>query len=639
MENTSLNSKVVDAFAELEQGVHTALETYSNVHRGSGHNSMVTTHLFEQARDITLDYLGLSKDKYTVIFCTPRRAEFIVKQLNPNSYKIVSSQDIGLAIGVRVLAVKRNALPKGAPFHVGGGTTKLISRDWVIWAKEPDKFEAGTPAIVNVIAFAIALRLTKQFGKDIFKNPSTEKLSAKDILYHDELEKYSGQELLNEFKKTLIGRGKIVPTMEGPQPFTNLDNSASTPTFTPIWNSFRQTLRQKDNQEIIQEVKSICSGMLGAPLNSYDIIFTSNTTEALNISAENFSRESDGTETVVVNTLLEHSSNDLPWRLVPNNSLIRLSVNDGGFVDLNELETLLIAYNQKNQYGNKRVKLVAVNGASNVLGVCNKLAEISRIVHQYGAQLLVDAAQLAAHRKINIEELGIDYLACSAHKLYAPFGCGVLVVKKGLLNFNPDELKLIQLSGEENLGGIAALGKSLVLLQRIGMDLIQSEEKALTKRALHGMLHINGLKIFGIQDTESPEFEHKLGVIVFKVKGLWPNELAKELAVRSGIGVRFGCHCAHIIVKHILHVPPTLEQFQRIMQTLFPKIKFPGVTRVSIGIENSEEDIDRLIQELGNIAKDAQSPKDKQSTYNLSSKDVLKQMKEFTKDLAQKVYA
>lgn len=195
----------------------------------------------------------------------------------------MSSQDIGLSLGVMALAVNRKALPKGAPSQSGGGTTKLISKDWVIWADAPDKFEAGTPAIVNIIAFAKALRLLQQSGKEIFVNPSTEKLTAAEILYHDELEKYSGRELLDELRKTLIGHGVRVPTMEGARPFINLDNSASTPTFAPVWKAFRQTWRQPGQvkQEIIHEVKTICSVMLGAPLDAYDVIFTSNTTEAI----------------------------------------------------------------------------------------------------------------------------------------------------------------------------------------------------------------------------------------------------------------------------------------------------------------------------------------------------------------------
>lgn len=221
--------------------MNAALETYSNVHRGSGHKSMVSAHLFEQARDIILEYLELKKGRYVVVFCTPRRAEALIKQLIPGSYHIVSSRDIGLTLGVRALAIKRKALPRGIPFQTGGGTTKLISKSWVIWANAPDKFEAGTPAIVNVIAFAKALRLIRKFGNDVFPDPTAEKLTISKILYHDELKEYTGQELLDKLRQTMIGRSISVPTMEGIMPYINLDNSASTPTFTPIWNAFRQT--------------------------------------------------------------------------------------------------------------------------------------------------------------------------------------------------------------------------------------------------------------------------------------------------------------------------------------------------------------------------------------------------------------
>jgi selenocysteine lyase/cysteine desulfurase len=647
------DDEMADASAELKRGVHAALETYSNVHRGSGHNSMVSTHLYEQARDIVLEYLGLNKDKYVVIFCTPRRAEVLKAQLEPASYTSVSSQDIGLPLGVRALAVDRKALPRGTPFQTGGGTARLVSPGWVIWAKAPDKFEAGTPAIVNVIALAKALRLLQHFGKDAFqgaaaaKMAAAEKLAATEILYHDELEKYSGRELLNELRQTLIGRTVRVPTVEGARPYINLDNGASTPTFTPIWDAVCQTWCQPRpvQQEIIQEAKSICAEVLGAPLAAYDVIFTSNTTEAINLAAESLRTESEpGIESVVLNTLLEHNSNELPWRLVPGVSLIRLPVDAEGLIDLNELETLLCAYNQKGQYGKKRIKLMAVSGASNVLGVFNNLAEISRIVHRYGARLLVDAAQWVAHRKVEMERCGIDYLAFSAHKVYAPFGSGVLLVRKGLLNFSPAELELIKSSGEENVGGIAALGKALVLLQRIGLDVIQEEEQALTKRALRGLAQIPGLEMYGIKDVDSPRFGHKGGVIVFGLKGILPNRVAKELAERGGIGVRSGCHCAHLLIKRLLHINPLLERFQGLILTLFPQIELPGLVRVSLGIENSEADVDTLIHVLGEIARQPRAGVDRHiaSTPNgrpvLTQTDVQQQMDEFARAAAQRVY-
>jgi hypothetical protein len=263
-----------NAFTELEKGVYAALETYSNVHRGSGHNSMVSTHLFEQARDIVLEYLELKKGKYVVIFCTPRRAAILMAQIKPESYQIVSSQDFGLALGVRALAIDRKALPRGTPFQAGGGTTSLVAPGWVIWAGAPDRFEAGTPAIINVIAFARALRLIRHFGKDAFSDSKVEKLDAVEILRHDELMEYSGRKLLDELRQTLIGRGVLVPTAEGARPFINLDNGASTPTFMPVWNTVCQTWRQprQVQQEIIQEARSICAGMLDAAPAAYDVI-------------------------------------------------------------------------------------------------------------------------------------------------------------------------------------------------------------------------------------------------------------------------------------------------------------------------------------------------------------------------------
>jgi selenocysteine lyase/cysteine desulfurase len=644
----SRNRKTAEAYAELERGVHASLETYSNVHRGSGHNSMVTTLLFEQARDIVLEYLGLHKSKTVVIFCTPRRAAALKALIKPERYQTLSSQEIGLSLGILALAVDRIALPGGVPFQTGGGTTRLVSRGWVIWAGAPEKFEAGTPAIVNVIAFARALQMIRHSGKDVFQYPVSEKVSALDIVNHDELEKFSGRELLDELRKTLIGQRVIVPTMEGALPYINLDNAASTPTFMPVWNAVCQTWRQSGQiqEEIVNEVRSVCAKVLGAPLTTYDIIFTSNTTEAINLVAESLSREfGQGAETVVLNTILEHNSNDLPWRLNSHFLLIRQPVDYEGFVDLNELEALLSEYNIKERYGKKRIRLVAVSGASNVLGVFNNLAAISEIVHRYGARLLVDAAQLVAHRKVEMEQCGIDYLAFSAHKVYAPFGSGVLAVRKGLLNFTPDELEHIKSSGEENTVGVAALGKALVLLQRIGLDLIREEEQALTARALSGMAQISGITIYGIKDPDSPGFVQKGGVIAFILKNIYADKIAKQLAERRGIGVRYGCHCAHLLVKHLVNISPLLERFQGMMLTLLPKITLPGITRVSFGIGNSEEDIDTLIGVLGKIARQSRSSANTQVTsandgkFHLSLKEVQKQMNDFARVIARKVYA
>jgi selenocysteine lyase/cysteine desulfurase len=252
----------------------------------------------------------------------------------------------------------------------------------------------------------------------------------------------------------------------------------------------------------------------------------------------------------------------------------------------------------------------------------------------------VDAAQLVAHRKVDMKASEIDYLAFSAHKVYAPFGCGVLVVRKGLLNFSPAEKEMIQSSGEENPGGIAALGKSLLLLQRIGLDLIAEEEQVLTRHALQGLAQITGLKIYGIKDPDSPGFTKKGGVIVFSMKGIMPDKLAKQLAEQRGIGVRFGCHCAHLLVKHLLKISPPLERFQGIIVRLFPRLNLPGIVRVSLGIENTKEEIDTLIQTLTIIAvkKQKKGASRENEISTLTQTEVQKQMKDFAREVGRKVY-
>ena len=162
-----------------------------------------------------------------------------------------------------------------------------------MWAAAPDRFEAGTPAIVNVIAFARALRLTRHFGDHAFEDTAAETRTAAEILHRDELDQHTGRALLRELRQTLIGRGVRVPTVEGARPYVNLDNGASTPTFEPVWAAVRQTWRQPAHvqQAVVQEARSIVADAVGAPPAEYDVIFTSNTTEAINLVAESTGRE------------------------------------------------------------------------------------------------------------------------------------------------------------------------------------------------------------------------------------------------------------------------------------------------------------------------------------------------------------
>lgn len=601
-----------DILTELEPAVETALKTYSNVERGSGHYSKITTDLLEKARDILLDYLKLNASEYAVIFCSPHRAETLKTQLNPNRYQVLSSSELGLPLGLRVLVVKKDALPEGVPFQTGGGMVKLVSPNSVVFADAPERFEAGTPAVLNIITLARSLNLVDHFGAQRFRK-TVQKFSVAEILYQDDFQEYTGRELLIKLRKTMPDQDVLVPTIRGQRRYTNLDNAASTPAFLPVWQAARKTWNQPEEiqQEIVAEVKNICAGFLEAPQIVYTHIFCSNTTEAINLAAQNLIRsEVKETEPVILTTLLEHHSNELPWRYLPRCSLIRLPVNAEGFVNLAELENRLKVYNQQQKHGKKRIRLVAVSGASNVLGTFNDLRAIARIAHRYQAQILVDAAQLAAHRQISMIDDEIDYLAFSGHKMYAPFGTGVLVVRKEILGFPPDELEKIKVSGEENTTGIAALGKAILLLQRIGLDVIQSEEAALTRRALAGLAKIRGVKIFGMQNPGAEQFQNKGGIIVFRLNRVPHNLAAKELAERGGIGVRTGCFCAHLLVKQLMRINALRTSAADVIYKIFPNWRtdlLPGLIRISPGLENNEDDIDHFLKTLQEIVDSRRS--------------------------------
>jgi selenocysteine lyase/cysteine desulfurase len=624
-----MSNNTENAFGIIRETMLKVLETYSNIHRGSGHFAMITTQAYEKARMVVLKYLGLSEREYMTIFCNPRRAEKLSEQLIPGSFIRVSSSDIGLSLGVVAIVAKRNMIRKVIHSEAGGGTARMLSREWVVWAKIPDRLEAGTPAIVNVIVFAKALQIAQQYGAGVFCDAVPGTKTVAEILYNEVPEQLNGATLLKKLQKSMIGKNILVPTVSGFKSYINLDNAASTSAFYPVFRAASEALSlpPATKGDISREIGNICHDFLKAPREKYEILFVSNTTEGINLAAESLRRESDSDENIVINSVLEHNSNDLPWRINRDNSLLRVAIDGNGFIDMNMLETLLKVYNREGRHGSKRIRLVAVSGASNVLGVFNDLEKVSRIVHEYGALLLVDAAQMIAHRSIDIDECGIDFLAFSAHKAYAPLGCGVLVAKKRLLSFSSEEMEKIRSSCEENTVGIAAMGKAILLLQRIGLDIVQQEEQSLTRRALEGMTGIPGIRIIGIKDTGSQAFEHKGGVIVFRMKGKMPDRIARELALGAGIGIRYGCHCSHILIKDLLHVKPALERFQYVIVKLFPAVQLPGLARISIGIGNTTEDIDTFILALKNIGK------------NPPSNHTRKAMKKFVIETVERIYS
>jgi selenocysteine lyase/cysteine desulfurase len=202
--------RLPEPLQEIERAVHAALATYANVHRGSGHHAMVSTRLYEQARNVVLEHLDLDRKKYVAIFCTPRRAARLQARLAPGSHRCLSSQDIGLPLGIRALVTLRKALPRGIPPETGGGTARLVAPGWVVWENGADRFEAGTPAITNVIAFARALQLVQRHGQGAFQAATSAQPS--DDNAFDDRDGCTGRELLSRLRQTPQGKGK---PMEG----------------------------------------------------------------------------------------------------------------------------------------------------------------------------------------------------------------------------------------------------------------------------------------------------------------------------------------------------------------------------------------------------------------------------------------
>jgi selenocysteine lyase/cysteine desulfurase len=344
----------------------------------------------------------------------------------------------------------------------------------------------------------------------------------------------------------------------------------------------------------------------------------------------------------------EHNSNELPWRYISGASVRRVSIDDEGFLNLDELEHMLREYNQLHRYGAKRIRIVAVSGASNVLGSIFDIEAISQLVHQYGARLLVDGAQVVAHRHISLSELDIDYFAFSGHKVYAPFGSGALVVKKELINHNSDDISRIKSSGEENVVGIATIGKAFLLLKRIGMDVIEAWERMLTHRILQGLAQFPDVEVFGVKNLKSPRFSQRGGIIAISLKKVPHNLVAKELAEWGGIGIRNGCFCAHLLVQRILRIHPVRIFAARIFLLVLPKLTnllLPGLIRVSFGIENNETDVDHFLQTLRLIDQAQRSRANRlvASTHNgtifLPKTQTQNRMITFTENIVKAVYS
>lgn len=319
-----------------------------------------------------------------------------------------------------------------------------------------------------------------------------------------------------------------------------------------------------------------------------EIIFTRNATESLNLVAYSYglSHLREGDEIVV--SILEHHSNQLPWRMVAEKTgavVKYLECDRQGHISDADLRA---AFSEK-------TKLVAVTQVSNVLGIRTPIEKIVTLAKQSGAVVVLDAAQSTPHMEVDVQKLGVDFLAFSGHKLMAPMGIGVLYGRKELLSEMPPFLtggEMIQTvtrdkvvyaelphkfeAGTVNGAGAWALAAAIWYLQEVGYEQIQKQELLLTTQLMEGLKKLPYVQIQG-----SPDPKEHCGIVSFTVDGVHPHDVSSILDA-DGIAVRAGHHCA---------------------QPLMQQIGVMSTARASMYFYNTEEDIEKLLASVQTIRR------------------------------------
>lgn len=312
------------------------------------------------------------------------------------------------------------------------------------------------------------------------------------------------------------------------------------------------------------------------------IIFTRNTTEAINLVAYAWARKNLRSGDIVLLTEMEHHSNLVPWHILASEIGIGLEfieVTDEGLLDLEDFYRKL----------ELKPKLVSFTQMSNVLGTINPAKEIIRAAHHVGAITLVDGAQSVPHFAVDVQELDADFLAFSGHKMCGPTGIGVLYGKRDILeNMSPflgggDMIKRVHLksyipneipykfeAGTPAIAEAIGLGAAVDYLNKIGMDAIASHEHQLVEYALDTLNQVDGLRIYG------PGVDNKGGVVSFTLEGVHPHDISQILD-EYGIAIRAGHHCA---------------------MPLHEKYQLTATARASFYLYNTFEEIDMLAQAI-----------------------------------------
>jgi cysteine desulfurase/selenocysteine lyase len=430
---------------------------------------------------------------------------------------------------------------------------------------------------------------------------------------------------IHNVRENIVGIDAQVPLLDGSlRTYVNFDNAASTPSLGPVLDKVNEFMtwyssvhrgtgfKSQVSSEAYDQAHRVVCDFVGADPATHTVIFGKNSTEALNKLARRLPLAPGD---VILTTLMEHHSNDLPWRAAAQ--IEHVSVDPEGALDEAHLDHLLDKYAG-------RVRLVAVTGASNVSGYINPVYRIAEKAHAAGAEILVDAAQLAPHRAVNMghddDPSHIDYLVLSAHKMYAPFGTGALIGRRDtFLQGAPDMVgggvvDIVTLddvawtglpdreeAGSPNVAGTVALAKTMLSLREIGMDALAEHEARLTARLLEGLAKIEGVRVYGI--TDPARAGEKVGVVPLNIEGMSHYLAAAILSAEGGIGVRNGCFCAHPYLLSLLRVSP--EKARAHQQEVGAGIKahLPGLVRVSFGCYNTEDEVDWFIDVLEKVVR------------------------------------
>lgn len=374
--------------------------------------------------------------------------------------------------------------------------------------------------------------------------------------------------------------------------YANLDYGASAPALSVVSAYLNEILpyyasvhrgagyASQISTSVYENSRSIVRDFVGGRSDD-SVIFTRNTTDSLNLLAGCLPVAAGQHIGEVLYLDIEHHANLLPWQGVPHRSVVAEGTLAGTIANLRaELEQ-------------GDISLLAVTGASNVTGEILPIRELAALAHEFGARIVVDAAQLAPHRRINIAADDVDYLAFSGHKLYAPFGSGVLVGRPDWLDAGTPHLagggavreaRLDSVSwttgparhegGSPNVLGAATLARATQVIAALDQDLWHAHESAIRSFLVEGLQKIEGVTVHQIfSDTDSST--DTIGVVNFSVEGYDAGLVAAYLSAEHGVGLRDGRFCAHPLLKR-LGLPS-------------------GSLRASFGLGSRLEDAQRLL--------------------------------------------